>query len=99
MKIDTQYDADVKRLSELINKYTGVPKGKAESFIRENGAAKLAAEASALCETDAQRQKLRALFEFKNLYETVKGNGENNKYLMDNTDKSKSYFIKYYADK
>jgi DNA repair protein RadC len=98
MNADTQYDADVKRLSELIGKYTGIPKGRAERFIRENGASKLLAEANALCDTESQRTKLSALFEFKILYETVKG-GEEQKYTLDGALSAKLYFINHYADK
>ena len=38
---DNQYEADIKHLSELISKYTGIPKTRTAACLKENGASEL----------------------------------------------------------
>ena len=57
----------------------------------ENTAENLLPYANKLCKNEAQRQKLDALFEFKKLYEIVKG-AENREYQLDSANAAMVYF-------
>jgi len=98
MAKDKQYREDSARLAVLIQKYTNIPQDKVYQFVMENTADNLLSYANKLCKTDMQRQKLTALFEFKALYETVKGADKNRVYQFADTDVSKEYFKNYFAD-
>ena len=67
-----QYLDDRERLATLIEKHTGIPAAKTVGFIKEYGVEQMLPCANMLCTTDMQRKKLTAVFEFKNVYETVK---------------------------
>ena len=41
MEQDNQYAADIKRLAELVSRYTGIPKTRAAAYLEENGASRL----------------------------------------------------------
>jgi DNA repair protein RadC len=51
-----------------------------------------------LCESEAQRSKLITLFEFKSLYETIRGAEDNHKYTMNSTEKAGEYLKNCFAD-
>jgi len=98
MSQDKQYREDSARLAVLIEKYTNIPQDSVYQFVMENTAEMLLPYANKVCKTDAQRQKLNALFEFKNLYEIVKNADENRVYLLNCPDDAKEYFKNYFAD-
>jgi len=97
MAKDKQYREDSARLAVLIEKYTNIPQDKVYQFVMDNTAENLLPYANKLCKTDAQRQKLNTLFEFKKLYEIVKG-AENREYQLDSTNAAMDYFKNYFAD-
>jgi len=98
MALDQQYRNDNARLSVLIEKYTSIPQDKVFQFVMENTAEMLLPYANKICETEVQRQKLAALFEFKNLCELVK-RADNHIYHFNNPADAKEYFARYFADK
>jgi len=98
MPKDKQYKEDSARLAVLIEKYTNIPQDKVYQFVMENTANNLLPYANKLCKTTAQREKLNALFEFKNLYEIVKS-AEKKEYVLDSQEASMEYFKNYFADK
>jgi len=98
MSKDKQYLEDSARLSMLIEKYTNIPQDRVYQFVMENTAENLLPYANKLCKTEAQRQKLAALFEFKNLYEVVKSADVSHVYQFNNPDTAKAYFKNYFAD-
>jgi DNA repair protein RadC len=63
----------------------------------ENAVTELLPAANMVCNTDAQRNKLTALFEFKNLYETIKVAENSRTYTMGSTKKATDYFKNFYA--
>ena len=95
---ENQYVEDCARLAEILEKYTGVPRKQTTAFLMENGAGRLLPYANKLCGTKKQREKLSALFEFKNLYDTLKGGDDLLAYTMRGTDDAKRYFIPLFAD-
>jgi DNA repair protein RadC len=95
---DIQYHADSTRLAALIEQYTDIPQNKVYDFVMENAAGKILPYANKLCETDTQKEKLTALFEFKNLYETMKSVEKEQSYSMDSTSNAKAYFTNLFAD-
>jgi len=97
MAKDRQYREDSARLAALIEKYTNIPQDRVYHFVMENTAENLLPYANKLCKTEAQRQKLDALFEFKKLYEIVKG-AENREYQLDSSNAAMDYFKNYFAD-
>ena len=96
---DNQYVSDIARLSRLINRHTGIPADRAHLFIKENGASRILDGMNALCRTDCQREKLRTLFEFKNLYETMKNGEGPSEYILDCPQKAGEYFRYIYVDR
>jgi len=98
MDTDSQYREDSARLAGLIERFTGIPKERIFFFVMQNAAAELLPCANIICETSTQREKLSALFEFKNLYETVKGAEKNREHTLSGTDDAKEYFKSHYAD-
>jgi len=94
---DNQYKTDIKRLAELIGKYTGIPKSKTAAFLEENGASKLFQCSYSLVKTDEQFQKLASLFEFMRLYENLYHNDKN--HVINSSETARDYFIGFYADK
>ena len=97
MARDKQYRDDSAKLAILIEKYTNIPQDRVYQFVMENTAENLLPYANKLCKTDAQRNRLSSLFEFKNLYEIVKS-AENREYQLNSTDAAKDYFRNYFAD-
>ena len=97
MARDKQYKEDSVKLSLLIEKYTNIPQDRIYQFVMENTAENLLSNANKLCKNPAQREKLNSLFEFKKLYETVKG-AENREYRLDSTSAAMEYFKNYFAD-
>ena len=96
--MDEQYRKDSARLSVLIEKYTNIPQERVYHFVMENTADMLLSHANTLCKTQSQRDKLSALFEFKNLYETVKSADKNRAYHLTCPDDAKAYFRNLFAD-
>ena len=90
MPKNKQYKEDSARLAVLVEKYTNIPQDRVYQFVMENTADNLLPYANELCKTSAQREKLNALFEFKNLYEIVKG-AENREYVLDSQEKAMEY--------
>ena len=98
MARDKQYREDSARLAVLIEKYTNIPQDRVYQFVMEHTAENLLPYANKICKTETQRQKLNALFEFKNLYEMVKSAGDRI-YQLDSPDTAMDYFKNYFADK
>jgi DNA repair protein RadC len=94
-----QYHEDCGRLAMLIERHTGIPHKRTSAFLGEYGTEQIIPCANLLCKTAAQRDKLTALFEFKNVYETIKQGTSNKEYCLDSPDSAKAYFIDYFADK
>ena len=95
---DKQYREDSARLAVLIEKYTNIPQDRVYQFVMENTAEMLLPHANKVCKTTAQRQKLTALFEFKNLYEVIKSADKDRVYQFTCPDEVKEYFKNYFAD-
>lgn len=98
MSQNSQYSMDSERLAALVERHTDIPRGRVSEFVSEYGVEKMLPCANILCETDGQRKKLTALFEFKNLYETVRHGEANRGYRMDSVESAKDYFRNYFAD-
>ena len=94
---ENQYDADVRRLAELISKYTGIPKTRAAAYLEENGVSRLHQCSYSLVKTDEQFQKLAMLFEFIRLYEGMADNEKS--HVLNSTESAREYFKNFYADK
>ena len=94
-----QYLSDIARLAKLINRQTGIPISRTNLFIKENGASRILTGMNSLCRTECQREKLQTLFEFKNLYETMKNGEESSEYVLDNPQKAGEYFRNIYVDR
>ena len=93
-----QYSADASRLANLIKDYTGISQKRVYNFVMENSAVDILPCANILCETDTQRAKLSMLFEFKNVYETVKASEKYMRSNVNSTEKAKEYFTCIFAD-
>ena len=94
---ENQYDADVKRLAELISKYTGIPKTRAAAYLEDNGVSRLSQCSYSLVKTDEQFQKLASLFEFIRLYESLADNEKS--HVLNSTESAREYFKNFYSDK
>ena len=94
-----QLKSDRERLAALIGKYTGISSKRLYGFIAENGVGELMSSANRLARTDAQREKISSLIEFKNLYAIVKGAEQGRAHILGNTEAAMDYFISYFADK
>jgi len=92
-----QYGADVKRLAELLSRYTGIPKTRAAAFLRDNDVSQLSQGSYSLVKTDEQYQKLASLFEFIRLYESLVD--KEKRHVLNSTDSARDYFSKFYLDK
>ena len=97
MAVKNQLKADTERLADLINRYTGIPSSRIKEFVAEHGAEYILSSANRLAKTDTQREKLHALFEFKSLYEIVKGNEKS--LILNSTEKALNYFTNYLGDR
>jgi len=93
-----QYQDDKKRLAVLLEKHTGIKAKNTIDHIDKYGAGALRSGAINICTTEAQRQKLTLLFEFKNIYETVKSADNKKEYILDSPDASMEYFKNYFTD-
>ena len=93
-----QYKEDCSKLAGLVERFTGIPKERAFFFVMENAAAELLPCANMICETESQREKLSALFDFKNLYETLKSAEKSREHSLSGTSEAMEYFKNYYAD-
>ena len=93
-----QYKEDCSKLAGLVERFTGIPRERAFFFVMENAAAELLPCSNMICETESQREKLSALFDFKNLYETLKGAEKNREHSLSDTSEAMEYFKNYYAD-
>jgi DNA repair protein RadC len=98
METGNQYAQDSAKLAALIERYTGIPKERVFFFVMENAAAELLPCANLICDTDKQREKLAALFEFKNLYEAVKSAEQSRTHALNDTQAAIGYFKNRYAD-
>jgi DNA repair protein RadC len=98
MDTDYQYKEDCTKLAGLVERFTGIPKKRVFDFVKDNSASDLLPFANMVCKTDSQRVKLAALFEFKNLYETIKCAEKSQEYILDSATAAKGYFKSYYAD-
>ena len=99
MEASSQLEADRERLSALICKYTGISAKRVYGFIIENGAGELMSSGNMLAKTEAQREKLNNLADFKNLYETVKGADNKKEYVLSSTEEAMDYFKHLFSDK
>ena len=96
--MDKQYREDSARLAELVEKYTNIPQERVFQFVMENTADNMLPYSYKLCRTVAQRDKLTALFEFKNLYETIKNADKDRAYQLKSVEVAKDYFKHQFAD-
>jgi len=94
---DNQYEADLKRLAELVSKYTTIPKTRVAAFLEENGASRLFQGSYSLVKTDAQFQKLASLFEFMRLYGNLYSSEKN--HVINSPQSACDYFVGFYTDK
>ena len=98
METGNQYKEDCAKLAGLVEHFTGIPKERTFFFVMQNAADELLPCANSVCETDLQRQKLTAVFEFKNIYEKVKQGEIAKNYTLDSADAAMEYFCNYFAD-
>ena len=94
-----QYKEDCAKLAGLVERFTGIPKERVFFFVTQNAAESLLPCANIICETQSQREKLAALFDFKNLYEMIKGADKSREYAFGSSYDAMRYFKDYYADK
>jgi len=97
MKQASQYEIDVKRLSELISKFTGVSKLRAADFFAECGVSQLFQSSYSLFKSNEQHQKLELLYEFMRLYVSLCI--DEKKYILNTTENAREYFTNFYLDK
>ena len=98
MSHDNQYKDDRDRLAELLERHTKIPRQRIINFIEEYGVEQILPCANILCATNAQRQKLEAVFEFKNAYEQVKHGDKDKVYKLGSRSAVMEYFCNYFAD-
>jgi DNA repair protein RadC len=98
-KNDDQYKTDCKRMSELVEHYTGIPKKLVAQFAEESSISDLLPTATLLCNTDAERNELAGMFEFMRLFETMRTAKKKREYRIGNPISAKAYFINFFADK
>jgi len=84
MDKNSQFNSDCERLAELISRYTGISSKRVYDFVVENGADKIQSYMTSIAKTDAQRAKLNTLFEFKSLYDILKGADKRIGHVMNN---------------
>ena len=96
--MNDQYREDCAKLAGLMERYTGIPKERVFRFVMENTTAELLQSANFICDTEIQRQKLGALYEFKNLYDTVKISENSREYKLTSAATAQDYFKSYFAD-
>jgi hypothetical protein len=90
---------DAVRLALLIEKYTGIPRKRTADFLKTNAPSAIFTSANAICRTDAQREKLVALAEFRTLYETMQTAEKNREGVrLYSADTAKGYFTAYFAE-
>ena len=99
MNRKSQFKTDSERLATLVERYTGIPSKRVCDFIAEYGADEMLSYANLLAKTDTQKEKLQNLFEFKNLYEVVKGAEKERDYIILTTKGTCSYFTNYFSNK
>ena len=99
MDTDNQLESDRERLASLVSKYTGIPSKRVYDFVAENGAGEILPSANRLAATSSQRERLNNLFEFRNLYEIVKGTEKEKAHTLSNTNTAMGYFKNFFADK
>ena len=99
MAKNNQLETDRERLSVLISRYTGISRKRIYDFIAANGAGELLSSANRVATTDTQREKLNNLFEFKNLYEIVKGAKREKDHFLDSTDAAREYLKNFFSDR
>jgi len=97
MDTGNQYQADLKRLAELVNKHTGIPKTRVAAYIAENGASRLYTSSYALIKTNEEFQKLSALFEFMSLYDNLRNTEKS--HVINTTGNAREYFTNFYENK
>ena len=97
MELENQYAADIKRLAELVSRYTGIPKTRTAAYLEENGASRLFECSYSLVKTDEQFQKLASLFEFMRLYDNLYSSEKN--HVINSSQSACDYFIGFYKDK
>ena len=98
MSRGNQFIDDKKRLAALLERLTGISAAKTLGYINEFGVDRILSGADVLCSTNTQREKLKRVFEFKNLYASTKSAQEKKAYNIDSTQKAMEYFINYFAD-
>ena len=95
---DNQFLDDAKRLSALLERLTGIPAIKTFEHINEFGVDRILSGAGVLCSTNAQRERLKKVFAFKNIYTNLKAANQKKEYVIDSTQKAMKYFINYFSD-
>ena len=98
MNQDSQYNEDRDRLAALLEKHTKIPRQRTINFIKDYGVEQILPCANKICATESQRQKLIAVFEFKNTYDMVKQGEQSKNYTLDSQDAALEYFCNYFAD-
>jgi DNA repair protein RadC len=98
MEQDNQYSNDAGRLAELLEKHTGIPRRRISTFINGYGVEQILPCANQLCSNDTQRNKLTAIFDFKNMYDLVKQGEKSKGYTLDSAHSAMEYFCNYFAD-
>ena len=93
-----QYYYDTTRLTELINKFTAIPQKTIEKFLKDNLVSELLPQANKICTAENQRERLKFLFEFKNLYDAIRTAEGKKNYRWLSVEKAKEYLIPLFAD-
>jgi DNA repair protein RadC len=94
---DSQYNADLVRMAELVHHITAISKACAAAHMLENGVSRLYSSSYALVKTDVQYKKLSELFEFMSLFEAMRDREIN--HVIVNSESACEYFKNFYADK
>ena len=95
---DNQFAKDAGRLAELLEKHTGIPRRKISAFINDCGVEQILPCANQLCSNSTQRNKLNAIFDFKNMYDLVKQGEKSKSYTLGSPEAAADYFCNYFAD-
>ena len=91
-----QKDNDKYRISELIEKFTGIQKEKVYDYIKDNHIENIFEHPSILKVPKKKIKLLSELVELRNIYNNVQGR---DRYKIDTSTRAAEYFINYFKDK
>ena len=88
---------DANELIKILHGYTGIAEKRLTDYIKDYGVSNISENANMLCKTDAQREKLQELFNFKRKYELVNALGTKLVQIT-SVDIAKKYFKAHFAN-